>query len=1219
MGGIKDRLKQIAGERILILDGAMGTMIQKYKLSEDDYRGIRFRDHPVLLKGNNDLLNITKPEIIKQIHLEYLNAGADIIETNTFNSTAVSQTDYNLSDLAYELAKAGATVAVSAAEEYKKKSGREVFVAGVLGPTGKTLSISPVVSDPSIRNISFDNLEEAYFESLKGLIDGGADILMIETVFDTLNAKAAVCAYSRYKENFKKEIPLMISGTITDKSGRTLSGQTPKAFYYSLMHAEPFSFGFNCALGAKDMLPYLKELKSVSDAFVSVHPNAGLPNDLGEYDDTPESMSKVIKEFAIAGLINIAGGCCGTTPEHIRAIRTELEGVKPAGITKNETAKTCLSGLEPFEIDSNSLFVNVGERTNVTGSKKFAELIKNKDYEKALSVARDQIENGAQIIDINMDEALLDSALEMETFLKYISGEPDISRVPVMIDSSSFKVIHAGLKNIQGRGIVNSISLKEGEQSFIEQAKIVKQFGFAVIVMAFDESGQAETKERKVEILGRSFDILTKKVGFRQEDIIFDPNIFAVGTGIAEHNVYGLNFIEAVSELKRKYPISPVSGGVSNISFAFRGNNYLREVIHSVFLYHAIKAGMKMGIVNAGQLAIYDQIPSDLRNAVEDLILNRRDDAGELLLEMAINLKNETKESDRHEEWRSLSAVERIKYSLVKGIDQYITVDIEEVRNGYNRSLEVIEGPLMDGMKVVGELFGSGKMFLPQVIKSARVMKKGVSYLEPFINAERPAGDEAKPKSKIIMATVKGDVHDIGKNIVGIVLQCNGYVVIDMGVMVPCADIIQKAIDEKADIIGLSGLITPSLEEMCFVASEMEKKQMKIPLLVGGAATSLMHTAVKIAPLYDYGVIHIEDASLVPPAIQSLMGDERAQYIEGIKQLQQHKRDIRNGMKGLINPIPIEEARNKRLRLEFNGNTISKPDFIGVKEYNEFSLKILADMIDYSYFLREWGVVGKYPEILNDPEKGETVRGLIADAEKILDLMINSGIVKANGVAGIFKAKSSGDDIIVFDKKDEIIAVLHNLRQQIVSEPPYLSLSDYIAPKESGVTDYIGAFAVTAGVGLDDFIDEYFADDDYKKLTAKILGDRLAEAFAEKLHEIVRKDLWGYAKDEDLSNNDLFKEKYRGIRPAPGYPPCPEHSEKETLFKLLNTQNSSGITLTENFMMIPAASVSGWYFTHPDSKYFVLGKIGEDQVRDYAKRKNISITAAERLLSSVRL
>ena len=1215
-------LEEQLKKRILILDGAMGTMIQRYKLEEKDYRGERFADYPHDVKGNNDLLALTQPQIIRAIHAAYLEAGADILETNTFNATSISMADYHMEDLVYELNVAAARLARGVADEFSSKTpDKPRFVAGILGPTSRTASISPDVNDPGFRNINFDQLVITYTEAIKGLLDGGADTLMVETIFDTLNAKAALFAIEQYFDRHQVRVPIMISGTITDASGRTLSGQTTEAFWNSLSHVRPLSIGLNCALGAKDLRQYVEELSNKADVNVSAHPNAGLPNQFGEYDETPEAMAAEIREWAAAGMLNIIGGCCGTSPAHIKAIADAVSAYPPRQIPQIE--KQCrLSGLEPFNIGPDSLFVNVGERTNVTGSKMFARLIINGEYEKALDVARNQVENGAQIIDINMDEAMLDSQAAMVKFLYLIGSEPDIAKVPIMIDSSKWSVIEAGLKCIQGKGIVNSISMKEGEADFIEKAKLVRRYGAAAIVMAFDEQGQADTEARKVEICTRAYKILTEQLNFPPEDIIFDPNIFAVATGIEEHNNYAVDFIEATRIIKQTLPYAKVSGGVSNVSFSFRGNEPVREAIHTAFLYHAIKAGMDMGIVNAGQLGVYADIPQDLLERVEDVILNRRPDATERLVEFAESFKGQTKEQIEDLSWREATVGERLTHALVKGITTYIIEDTEEARQKAERPIHVIEGPLMDGMNVVGDLFGDGKMFLPQVVKSARVMKQAVAHLVPYIEEEKTRSGEAiQAKGKIVMATVKGDVHDIGKNIVGVVLQCNNYEVVDLGVMVPAAKILQTAIDEKADIIGLSGLITPSLEEMAHVAKEMERTGMKIPLLIGGATTSLAHTSVKIEPNYSGTTVYVKDASRAVGVCTNLLSpDLRDGYIQSVKDDYAAVRERHKNKKSSARRFTIEEARANALQTDWTGYTPPVPAMLGLKVFKDYPLAEIAKHIDWTPFFQAWELHGKYPRILEDDVVGEEARKLFADARAMLKRIIDEKWLGASAVIGLFPANRVGDDIEIYsdESRTKIEMVYHALRQQMEKPPgrPNMCLADFIAPKESGVKDYIGAFAVTTGIGIDARVAEYEKNlDDYNAIMLKALADRLAEAFAELLHERVRREFWGYATDEALSNEDLIEEKYRGIRPAPGYPACPDHTEKGPLFEVLHAPENAGITITESFAMLPTAAVSGFYFSHPESSYFAVGKIGKDQVEDYARRKGWDLETAERWLA----
>ena len=1213
-------LSSLLARRILVLDGAMGTMIQTYKLTESDYRGERFADFPRDLKGNNDLLSITKPEVIGAIHEAYLDAGADILETNTFNATSIAMADYGMEHLVRELNYAGAHLAKQAAAKYATPD-KPRFVAGVLGPTNRTASISPNVNDPGFRNVTFDELVNAYLEAIDGLVEGGADILMVETVFDTLNCKAALFAIESYFETHDVRLPVMISGTITDASGRTLSGQTTEAFWNSVSHCNPLSIGLNCALGAKELRPYVEELSRVAGVHVSAHPNAGLPNEFAEYDQSPEYMAGLIREFAQSGFLNIVGGCCGTTPAHIRAIHDAVVDVAPRKIPAIE--KKCrLAGLEPFNIGEDSLFVNVGERTNVTGSKMFSRLILNGEYAEAVNVARTQVENGAQIIDINMDEAMLDSERAMVTFLNLIGSEPDISRVPIMVDSSKWSVIEAGLKCIQGKPVINSISLKEGEESFRLQAKLARRYGAAVIVMAFDEKGQADTRERKVEICTRSYHMLTRELGFPPEDIIFDPNIFAVATGIEEHNNYAVDFIEATRIIRETLPFAKVSGGVSNVSFSFRGNEPVREAIHTVFLYHAVKAGMTMGIVNAGQLGVYEDIPAALLERVEDVILNRRGDATERLVEFSESVKGQGKTRVEDLAWRNAPVGDRLTHALVRGITTYIVEDTEEARLAADRPISVIEGPLMDGMNVVGDLFGSGKMFLPQVVKSARVMKQAVAYLIPFIEAEKSGAQQAK--GKILMATVKGDVHDIGKNIVGVVLQCNNYEVVDLGVMVPCEKILQTAREVGADIIGLSGLITPSLEEMAHVASEMEREGFAIPLLIGGATTSRVHTAVKIEPGYSGTTVYVTDASRAVGVCSNLLSDTlKDDYVAGIKADYEKVRQLHKGKKGQGPHHSYAEARRHGLKTDWTHYVPPVPALLGIRVLKDYPLEDIAQNIDWTPFFQTWELAGRYPKILEDEVVGEEARSLFADAQAMLDRIIREKWLTANAVFGLFPANSvESDDIEIYSDESRagVAMVFHNLRQQMVKPPgrPNLCLGDFIAPKESGVKDYIGAFAVTAGIGIETRLRAFeAAHDDYNSILLKALADRLAEAFAEHLHMRVRREFWGYARDERLDNQALIEEKYRGIRPAPGYPACPDHTEKAELFRLLDAEKSAGISLTESFAMFPASSVSGFYFSHPESAYFATGKVDRDQVEDYARRKGMEIGIMEKWLAPV--
>ncbi len=1223
MSNEKPDIRQLLEQRILIIDGAMGTMIQRHNPTEEDYRGERFKDHPSDLKGNNDLLSITRPDMIRSIHTEYLEAGADIIETNTFSGTSIAQADYSLESAVYDINYYSAKIAVEAADAITAKTpNKPRYVAGVLGPTNRTASISPDVNDPGYRNTSFDELADAYTENIDGLIKGGVDILLVETVFDTLNAKAALYAIRRYYDDNNIELPIMISGTITDASGRTLSGQTAVAFWNSLSHARPLSIGLNCALGADDMRPHIEDLSKNANTFVSAHPNAGLPNEFGGYDETPEQMGETLQEFAQSGLLNMVGGCCGTTPDHIRVIAEAVANCSPRKIPEILPAMR-LSGLEPMTIDDDTLFVNVGERTNVTGSARFRRLIKEGDFDEALAVAQQQVEAGAHIIDINMDEGMLESEEAMVRFLKLIAAEPDISRVPIMIDSSKWSIIQAGLKCIQGKGVVNSISLKEGHDNFVAQAREIMRYGAAAVVMAFDEEGQADTFERKVEICSRSYKVLTEEIGFPAEDIIFDPNIFAIATGIEEHNNYAVDFIESVKAIKEACPHCRISGGVSNVSFSFRGNEVMREAIHSVFLYHAIKNGMDMGIVNAGQLTIYDDIPKDLLVRVEDAVLNRRDDSTDRLLDIAEELKGQKLEGGNKEnlEWREQPVNQRLSHALVKGLVEYIDEDTEEARQQFDRPIEVIEGPLMDGMNIVGDLFGEGKMFLPQVVKSARVMKKAVAYLMPFIEKEKAGGSISN--GKVLMATVKGDVHDIGKNIVGVVLQCNNYEVIDIGVMVPAQTILDTAKKENVDIIGLSGLITPSLEEMSHMASEMERQGFDIPLLIGGATTSRIHTAVKIDPNYHGAAIYVKDASRVIDVANNLVSKElRNEYILNIKNEYEVARQRHKNKQNKKKWVNLNEARRQKTVIDWDKTTPKKPAQLGVKAFKNIALDEIVDFFDWTPFFSSWQLAGKYPKILDDSIVGEEARKLFSDAKNMLTQIINEKWLTANAVIGLFPANSTNDDdieIYTDDSRTEIRTTLHQLRQQNERPKgkPYQSLADYIAPKETGIADYIGAFAVTAGLNIDGRIKDYEANhQDYESIMLKALADRFAEALAEYMHLKVRKELWGYQASEVLDNNALIQEKYQGIRPAPGYPACPEHTEKGLLWELLDAEKHTGISLTESYAMLPAASVSGLYFSHPDSRYFGLGKIYKDQIEDYAQRKGMSVAEAERWLAS---
>ncbi|WP_370307922.1 methionine synthase [Sinimarinibacterium flocculans] len=1249
-----ERLNALLRERILVIDGAMGTMIQRRQLQEADYRGERFADWHKDLKGNNDLLVLTQPDVIRAIHGEYLAAGADLIETNTFNAQVISLHDYGMESLAYELNRDAAKLARQAADEWSARTpDRPRFVAGALGPTSRTCSISPDVNDPGARNVSYDELVAAYLEQIRGLVDGGADVLLIETIFDTLNAKAAIFACETWFEQSQTRLPVILSGTITDASGRTLSGQVTEAFWNSIRHARPLAVGLNCALGGRDMRPYIAELARIADCYVSCYPNAGLPNAFGEYDERPEDTGGILREFAQSGLVNIVGGCCGTTPDHIAAIAAAVSGLPPRAPASPERIGR-LAGLEPLNLTADLNFVNVGERTNITGSAKFRELIKAGDYATALAVARQQVEAGAQIIDVNMDEGMIDGIAAMDRFLKLIASEPDISRVPVMIDSSKWEVIEAGLKCVQGKPIVNSISMKEGEDKFIREAQLCRKYGAAVVVMAFDEQGQADNLERRKEICARAYRILVEQGGFPAEDLIFDPNIFAVATGIAEHNNYGVDFIEATRWIKQNLPGAMVSGGVSNVSFSFRGNNPVREAIHSVFLYHAIRAGMDMGIVNAGALVVYDELDPELRERIEDVILNRRDDGTERLLEIAERFRGDgKKQAVEDEAWRGLPARERIKHALVKGIDQYVEADTEELRAELaaqgKRPIEVIEGPLMDGMNVVGDLFGAGKMFLPQVVKSARVMKKAVAYLIPYIEAEKKPGDVQQSKGKIVMATVKGDVHDIGKNIVGVVLQCNNYDVVDLGVMVPAQKILDTAKAENADIIGLSGLITPSLDEMVNLAKEMKRQDFDIPLLIGGATTSRAHTAVKIDPAYPHGVVWVKDASRSVPTAAALLSSElkprllaevKAEY-DGIRERHANK-DRQEKF------LSLTAARANRTGIDWGHYQPFRPRMLlqqtrdvcegphcdhahhdapvqHVRVFRDYPLAELREYIDWQPFFIAWELKGRYPDLLNNPASGEAARKLFADANAMLDRIIAEKWLTASGVIGLFPAAQvDDDDIEVYadEARTQVAARLHGLRQQTEHRAgvPNRCLADFVAPKDSGLHDHVGAFAVTAGLGAQERVAAFRqANDDYSAILLEALADRLAEAFAERLHQRVRKEFWGYAPDEQLDNAALIDERYigssGGIRPAPGYPACPEHTEKQTLWTLLDVERHTGIRLTESMAMWPGASVSGWYFAHPQSQYFVVGRINRDQVADYARRKNWDLATAEKWLA----
>ncbi len=1220
-----DALCEILKNRVLVIAGPMGTNIQQLNLSEKDFRSERFKDHPTDLKGNNDVLSITRPDIISQIHRQLLEAGADIIETNTFNANRISQADYGLEEICYELNEASAKIVRKLADEFSRKHpDKPRFVAGVLGPTNKTASLSPDVHNPAYRHVTYDYLVETYQEAALGLIDGDVDLLLIETIFDTLNGKAALYAIESVFTEKNIRIPVMVSGTIVDASGRNLSGQTVEAFLRSVSHPDILSIGLNCSLGARQLYPYLDRISRIAPFYVSAHPNAGLPNQFGGYDQSPDEMAHEIKTFLDNNFVNIIGGCCGSTPEHIRAIVSEVEKNPRPRPKIEKDNQLWLSGLEPLLVDRSRNFINIGERTNVAGSKKFARLIKEEKYEEAMSIAREQVENGAQIIDICMDDAMLDAERCMVHFLNLIATEPEIVKVPVMIDSSKWSVIEAGLKCVQGKPIVNSISLKEGEDIFLRQALKIKQYGAAAVVMAFDEKGQADSYERKTEICRRAYNLLTQKIGFPPEDIIFDPNVLAIATGIEEHNNYAVDFINATRWIKENLPHAKVSGGVSNLSFSFRGNNVVREAMHSVFLYHAMQAGMDMGIVNPSMLEVYDSIPGNLLNLVEDVILNRKPDATERLIQFAEEVKEEEKKAGKSEDWRKLTVEERLKHALVKGITDYIEQDVIEVKKNYARALNVIEGPLMEGMNIVGDLFGSGKMFLPQVVKSARVMKKAVSVLQPFIEAEKESGEKGKisASGKIILATVKGDVHDIGKNIVGVVLSCNNYEVIDLGVMVPSDKIFQALDEHRPDLVGLSGLITPSLEVMVDFAMELEKRKMNIPLLIGGATTSKVHTAVKIEPQYSGPVIHVKDASRSVGVVNSLVSrDLRDSFIKSIRSEHEELRSTYADSKSRTNYLPLEEARKNRLRIDWSSAQIHQPSFTGVKVYEDYPMAEIRKYINWVFFFIVWQLRGKFPDLLDDPLQGKEARKLYEDANRLLDKIEKEKLLKANGVVGFFPANSDGDDIEVYTDVSgkKVAARFVNLRNQIRKDDgtPNLCLSDFIAPKSSGIRDYIGAFAVTAGIGIDSVLKEFIIQqDDYSGIMIKALADRLAEAFTELIHEKARKELWGYAIHENLEMENLFHEKYQGIRPAHGYPACPDHSEKETLFNLLNATENSGIYLTESFSMVPAASVSGLMFAHPESKYFFVGKISRDQVDDYAFRKGVTPEVAEKWLAS---
>lgn len=1214
-------LIQAARERILILDGAMGTMIQKYAFAESDFRGARFKNHPRDLKGNSDVLTLSRHAAIVDIHRAYLDAGADIIETNTFGATGVVQEDYGLEDFVEEMNRLAVRAARKAIDEFQNDTGKKTgYVCGVLGPTNRTASLSPDVEDPGFRNITFDRLVQDYYAQVKTLVDEGVDLLMVETVFDTLNCKAALAAVSDYFSYSGKTVPVAVSGTITDASGRTLSGQTLGAFWHSIRHADLFSVGLNCALGIRELEPHIAELSGIADTRVSLHPNAGLPNELGLYDDLPEFMARRIEKVARNGYLNLVGGCCGTTPDHIRAIGEAVKHVKPRKVPVLEPA-TRLSGLEALTVDRNALFVNVGERTNIAGSARFRRLIKEGKLDEALNIARDQIENGAQVIDINMDEALLDSEKIMEKFLRLIASEPGISKVPIMIDSSRWSVLETGLKNIQGKGIVNSISLKEGEDIFLKQAEKIRRLGAAVVVMAFDEKGQADTYDRKIEICTRSYELLVNRLNFPPEDIILDLNVFAVGTGIPEHNRYAVDYLEACRTIKKKLPHALVSGGVSNLSFSFRGNNHIREAMHSSFLYHAIRAGMDMGIVNAGQLSVYDDIPAELLDAVEDLLFDRRPDATEILLEVAGKTKGlDPVKNKKIKEWRNLSVNERLIYSLVEGIQEYIGEDIEELLKA-QKGLEIIEGPLMEGMNRVGDLFGEGKMFLPQVVKSARVMKKAVSILEPFVRKDLARSGKSMAKGKILMATVKGDVHDIGKNIVSVVLACNNYEMIDLGVMVPPGKILEVAESEKVDAIGLSGLITPSLEEMVRVAEELEKTRLRIPLLIGGATTSAKHTALKIAPAYSGPTVYVPDASKSVNLANKLFNPDLAGDMVSLLRDEQKRIRLKTGSKaGGVHRISIQDARASAVQLDWTKIHPVEPARNGIHVIRNYNLDDLREAIDWTPFFSAWGMKGRYPGILNDSD-GAEARKLFEDANEMLDRVIRNRLIEARAVYGIFPAASNGDDVNIYtdEARQNVLTTVPFLRQQILRKEarPQVCLADFIAPGSAGIKDWIGAFTVTAGIGIETLAEEFkSSQDDYNAILVKLLADRLAEASAEHLHMMVRTRFWGYAPDENLSNEELIRENYSGIRPAAGYPACPDHSEKERIFRLLNVTRNIGVTLTEGYSMFPAASVTGWYFANPGSYYFGIGKIHRDQIEDYAERKGWTVSDIEQVLQT---
>lgn len=1215
---VKPDIRDLLKQKVLVLDGAMGSLIQEYILTEEDFRGDIFADHELDMKGNNDMLSLTKPSIISEIHRKYLEAGADILSTNTFNANRISQADYDAEAWVYVMNKASAEIAVKAANDFTRTNpAKPRYVAGAIGPTNKTLSLSPDVNDPGYRAITFDEVKAAYREQTEGLLDGGADLLLVETIFDTLNAKAALYAIEEALEARGRKVPVMISGTITDASGRTLSGQTLEAFLHSLSHIDMLSIGLNCSLGATELRPYVKELSKKAPFYISAHPNAGLPNQFGKYDESPEIMGKHIKDYLDNQFVNIIGGCCGTTPDHIREFARMAQHAHPHEVGQHDHL-TRFTGLEPVAITAEVNFLNIGERCNVSGSRKFARLIREGKYEEALSVARDQVENGAQAIDINMDDAMLDAEKEMVTFLNLMMAEPDIARLPVMIDSSKWNVIEAGLKCVQGKAIVNSISMKEGEDVFREQARKVKRYGAAVVVMAFDEKGQADTYDRRIEICSRAYRILTDEVGFPPEDIIFDPNILTIGTGLEEHNNYAVDFINSIKWIKENLPYAKTSGGISNVSFSFRGNDVVREAIHSVFLLHAIRAGLDMGIVNPGMLQIYDEIEPQLLERTEDLVLNRRPDATERLLEFASTLKAGTQSEEKKDEWRSFPLKKRLEYALVKGITDFVEEDMAEAVQHYSPALSIIEGPLMDGMNVVGDLFGSGKMFLPQVIKSARVMKKAVAFLLPYIEADKGKFPQPEQRKKILLATVKGDVHDIGKNIVGVVLGCNNYEVIDLGVMVPTDKILDTALQENVDIVGLSGLITPSLEIMVEVAREMEHRQMKLPLLIGGATTSKIHTAVKIEPEYSQPVIHVKDASRSTQVVSALLNNNQ-EFLNAVKEEYVQIRSFQDQRKPK-EYLSIEHARANKPVIDWQKSPVYKANFTGVKQFTDFPLDVLREYIDWSFFFFTWELKGTFPEIFNDPNQGETARKLYAEANQMLDEIIEKKMLKANGVIGLWPANSYGDDIVLFadETRNSELGRFYHLRQQEKKKTGLanLCLSDYVAPTESERADYCGAFALTAGLGIEKWKEHYRNEhNDYKIIMLEALADRLSEAFAEYLHLLVRKELWGYAPDENLSLNQLLHVDYQGIRPAPGYPACPEHSEKENLFKLLKAEEI-GITLTEHFAMYPNASVCGQIFAHPESRYFGVEKVGRDQVEDYAHRRGVDVEFVEKFMAT---